>query len=76
MERTFFPTEIEACKELARFGLISEIPYDPQIIRFDVLNDPSWQAYIESKQDRFQINRYRLFVFQHGNMVYNQWDHE
>ena len=44
------------------------------MIQFDVLNDPSWQANTEAKQGRFQLDRYRSFAFQHGNMVYNPRD--
>ena len=40
MERPFFPREIEARRELARVGLISKNPYRPQMIQFDVLDDP------------------------------------
>ena len=40
MERPFFPTEFEARRELARVGLISKHNYHPQIIQFDVLDDP------------------------------------
>ena len=71
MERPFFPTKIEARRELARIGLISEQHYHPQIIQFDVLDDPRWQANDEAKQGRFELDRYRSFAFQHGNMVYN-----
>ena len=71
MEGPFFPTKIEARRELARIGLISEQHYHPQIIQFDVLDDPRWQANVEAKQGRFELDRYRSFAFQHGNMVYN-----
>ena len=40
MEKTFFPTEIEARRELARLGLVSKNHYHPQLIQFYVLNDP------------------------------------
>ena len=40
MERPFFPTEIEARRKLARVGLISKHHYRPQMIQFDVLDDP------------------------------------
>ena len=76
IERPFFPTEIEDRKKLARVGLISKLHYHRQIIQFDVLDDPRWQANIEAKQGRFQIDRYRHFAFQHGSMVYNARDHE
>ena len=39
MKRPFFPTEIEARRELARVGLISKQHYHPQLIQFDVLDD-------------------------------------
>ena len=74
MERPFFPTDIEACRELARVGLISKHHHTPQMIHFDVLNDPLWQANIEEKQGRFRLDRYRSFAFQHGSMVYNPRD--
>ena len=76
MERTFFPTEIEARRELARVGLTSKHHYHPKMIQFDVLNDPCWQANIEAKQGHFQLDRYRPFAFQHGSMVYNPRDHD
>ena len=74
MERPFFPTEIEARRELARVGFISTHHYHQQIIQFDVLDDPRWQVNIEAKQGRFQLDRYRPLAFQHGNMVYNPRD--
>ena len=76
MERLSFSTEIEARRELARVGLISKHHYYPQIIEFDVLDDPRWQANIEAKQGRFLLDRYRPFAFYHGSMVYNPMDHE
>ena len=76
MERTFYSKEIEARRELASVGLISKHHYQPQIIQFDVLDDPRWQANIEAKQGHFQLDRYRHFAFQHGSMVYNPRDHE
>ena len=36
MKRPFFPTEIEARRELARVGLINKNHYRPQMIQFDV----------------------------------------
>ena len=60
MERPFFPTKIEACREFACVGFISKHHYNPQIIQFDVSDDPRWQANIEAKQGRFQLDRYRL----------------
>ena len=75
MERPFFRTEIEAHRELVRVGLISKRHYRPRMIQFDVLDDPRWQAIIEEKQGRFRLDRYRLFSFQHGGMVYNPRDH-
>ena len=44
------------------------------MIQFDVLDDPRWQAKIEEKQERFRLDRYKLFAFQHGSMVYNPRD--
>ena len=64
-ERFFFPTETGACRELARVGLISKHHYRPQMIHFDVLDDPSWQANIEEKQGCFRLGRYRPFAFKH-----------
>ena len=75
LERPFFPTEIEALRELARVGLISKHHYRPRMIQFDVLDDPRWQANIEEKQERFQLDRYRPFAFQHGSMVFNPLNH-
>ena len=76
MERPFFPTEIEARRELARVGLISKHHYHPQIIQFGVLDDPHWQANIEAKKSGFQPDRYQPFAFQHRSMVNNPRDHE
>ena len=75
MERPFFPTKIEARREIACVGFINKHHYNPQIIQFDVIDDPRWQANIEAKQGRFQLDRYRPFAFQHGSMVYNPRDH-
>ena len=74
-ERPFFPTEIEARRELACIGLIGKNHYRRQMIQFAVLDDPCWQANIEEKQGRFRLDRYRPFSFQHGSMVYNPRDH-
>ena len=41
MGRPFFPTEIEARRELARVALINKNHYRPQMIQFDVLDDPA-----------------------------------
>ena len=46
------------------------------MIQFDVLVDPRWQANIEEKQGRFQLDRSRSFAVQHRSMVYNPRDHE
>ena len=75
MERPFFPTEIEARRELTRIGLISRHHFYPQIIQFYVLDDPRWQANIEEKQGRYYFNRYRPFAFKHGSIAYNPNDH-
>ena len=56
MERLFFPTEIEARRKLARVGLINKHHYQPQIIQFDVRDDPRWRVNIEAKQGRFQLD--------------------
>ena len=61
MERPFFPTEIKACREVARIGLICKNLYRPQMIQFDVLDDPRWQANIGEEQGRFSLDRYRTF---------------
>ena len=45
MERPFFPTEIEACKELARLGLISKHHYHPQVTQFDVLDRAAHESH-------------------------------
>ena len=71
-----FPTDIEAPRELAHIGLVSKHHYQPQMIQFDVLNDPSWQADIEDKQGRFQLDHNQPFAFQNRNMVHNPRDHE
>ena len=61
MERPFFPTQIEARRDLGRVGLISKNHYRPQMVQFDVLDDPRWQAKIEEKQGRFRLDPYRPF---------------
>ena len=76
MESPFFPTEIEARREHARIGLINKLNYHPQLIQFDVIDDTHWQAIIEAKQGRFQLDCYRPFAFQHGNIVYNPRDRD
>ena len=75
MERRFFPTEIEAPRDLSRVGLISSHHYRPQMIQFDVLDDPRWQANRKLKQGHFQPDRAKPFAFQHGSMVYKPRDH-
>ena len=74
MERPFFPTEIEASRELACVRPISKHHYRPQVIQFFVLDNPRWQANKEEKQGRFRPDRYRPFAFQHGSMVSNPRD--
>ena len=76
MERPFFPTAIESRRELARIGPISKHHYLPQIKQSDVIDYQPWQANIESKQGRFQLDRYIPFAFRHGNMVYKLRDYE
>ena len=75
MKRPFFPTEIEARRELARVGLINKHHYRAQMIQFDVLDDSLWQANIVEKQGRFRLDGYRHFAFQNGSLVYNPRDH-
>ena len=53
MEEPLFSTEIEACRELARVGLMNNYHYRPQMIQFDLLVDPRWQANIEEKRGPF-----------------------
>ena len=74
-ERLFFPTEIEARRELAHVGLTSKHHYRPQMIQFDVLDHPRLQANIGENQGRFRLDRYRHFDFQHGSTVCNPRDH-
>ena len=71
MEQPFFPTETEARRELTRVGLISKHHYQPQLIQFDVFDDPRWLANIEETKGRFRLDRYRPFAFKHGSMVHN-----
>ena len=40
MERPFFPTEIEARRELVCVGRVSKQHYHAQMIQFDVVHDP------------------------------------
>ena len=75
MERPFFHKEVEARRELAGIGLISKHHYHPQMIHFDILDDPRWQANIEENQGRFQLDCYRPFDFHNGSMVSNPCDH-
>ena len=53
MERPFFPTEIEARRELARLALISKHHYHPQIIQFDVLDDPRGELILKPNKAVF-----------------------
>ena len=76
MERPFLSTEIEARRKIAGLGLVRKHPYQPQMIQFDVFNDPLWQANIEAQQGNFQLDRYRSLAFQHGHLVYNPRDQE
>ena len=55
--------------EFASLGLVSKHQYHPQLMQFDVLNDPLWQANIKTKHGRFQPDRFYPFAFQHRNMV-------
>ena len=71
-----FVAEIEARGEFASVGVIRKHHYNPQLIQFDVLDDPRWRDNIEEKEGRFQLDRSRPFAFQHGSMVYNPRDHE
>ena len=75
IERPFFLRKIEARREPARIGLKSKHHHRPQMIQFDVLDDPRWHANKEEKQGRFRLDHYRPFAFQHGSMVYNPRDH-
>ena len=61
MELPFFPTEIEARRELSHVGLISKNHYHPQTIQFDVLEDPRWQANIEKKTRPFLFRSLKTF---------------
>ena len=72
----FIPTEIDARRELKRVVLIDKHHYHSKMKQFDVLDDPRWQANIEAKQGRFQLDCFRPFAFQHGSMVYNPRDLE
>ena len=76
MEKPFHRTEIDARRKIARLGLVRKNHYQPQMIKFDVFNDPLWQANIEAEQDSFQLDRYRSLAFQHGHVVYNPRDQE
>ena len=71
MERPFFPTKNGACRDFARVSLISEHHCRPQMIQFDVLDDPRLQANIEEKQGRFRLDRFIYFAFQQGSMADN-----
>ena len=76
MEGPIFLTEVKARRELARLGLVNKLPYQTDLIQFDLLNDPRCQRNIEAKQGRFQLDRYRPFTSQQGNLIYNPRDNE
>ena len=63
MEKPFFPTEIEARRELECPGFMNKHHYNPKMTQFDVLNDPRWHANIEAKQGLVQLDRFRFFAF-------------
>ena len=67
----FFPTEIEARREIDGIGLVNKQHYQKQLIEIDLLDDPQWQANIDAKQGCFQLDRYRHFAFQRGNILFN-----
>ena len=50
MDRTFFSTEIEARRELARLGRLNKYSYEPQLIQVYLLNDPRNQTLQQAKQ--------------------------
>ena len=54
---------------------MSKHHYRPQMIRFDVLDNPRCQGNIEEKQGCFRLDRHRPFAFQNGSMVYYPRDH-
>ena len=76
MEKNFFPTEVEARRELTRVVLVSKHHYHAQMIKCNVLNDQRWQTNIAAKQGHFQLDRYRPIAFQQRNTVYNLRDLE
>ena len=76
MEISFFPKQIEARRKLSLVGLISKHHYHPQILQFDLRDNPRWQANKKAKHGRFHLDRYRTFAFQHESMVYNPGDQE
>ena len=68
-------TEVETRKGRARIGLVNKRRNALQLIQFNLLNDTRWQANIEAKQGRFQLDRYRHSAFQNRNLVCNPRDH-
>ena len=74
MERLFFHAEIEARRELARIDLKNKQHHRPNLIQFDLLNNQCWQANVEAKQGRFQLDRHCIFAVRHGNHVFNPRD--
>ena len=50
-------------REFAKISLVNKHHYALQLIQFDSVNDPRWQAHIERKQECLQLDRYRPSLF-------------
>ena len=50
-EIIFLPTDIESSREPARIGFVNKYHHAPKVTRFDLLNDPCWQAILEAKRN-------------------------
>ena len=64
-----FQTEKNTRRKLAKNGLVNKHHSVVHLIQIDLLNYPRWRANSEAKQECFQLDRYRPFVFQHGNQA-------
>ena len=74
MEKPLLSTEIEIRYELERIGIVKNIKKHTNLENCDLLNDPRWQAKVERKQCRTQIDRSYHFISYYGDLFYNPRD--
>ena len=89
MERPFFQQKLKPVRigrmnigRTARIGRMNIHTYHPELIllpprvEFDLLIDQSRQSNTEAKQGQLQLDRYRPFACQQGNLLINPRDLE